>query len=128
MPTASATAIGVSPQFSISAEELILHYRTGVTWIDIDGVHPPILGEAGGYTVAMDLVNLWFPWADEKIVDPKFDGVCRYTATISNRPTFIKDFHVVSLMRIVDRLLSPTYQGLIQVSVGTVIPTPPPTP
>jgi len=126
--SASAAAIGVSPQFSVSAEDLTLHYRTGVTWIDIDGVHPPILGENGGYTAAMNLVNLWYPWADEKLVEPKFDGVCHYTAAISNRPTFIKDFHMIGMMRIVDKILAPSYQGLIVASVGTVVPSPPPQP
>lgn len=118
---------GISPAFSITSEEFVMNYFTAVTRISIDGVHPPILGPGGGYSAAFELLNLWFPWIDEKLVEPKYDGVCQHTGNASNRPTFIRDYHAICLMRAVDYILSPMYKGLIVASVGTVVPSPPPT-
>ncbi len=122
------SATGTSPGFAITAEELTLNYFTAVTKIAIDGVHPPILGPGGGYTTAFELLNLWFPWIDEKIVEPKYDGVCQYLAVPSNRPSFIADYHAITLMRAVDYILAPRYAALIVATVGTVLPSGPPTP
>ncbi len=118
----SASAFGVSPGFVITYEDLRLEQLTGITPISIDGVPPPTLGFQGGASHAHDLVNLWFPWIDEPIIDPQFDGVCEFLAMASNRPTFIKDYFFISLMRAADYLLAPVYIGLFQAQVDGVTP------
>jgi hypothetical protein len=128
MSAFNAGALGVSPPFSITAEELILNYFTAVTRIAIDGVEPPSLGAYGGSSVAFNLKNHWFPWIDEKLVEPKFDGVCQHLGVVSNRPTVFKDFHMITLMRAIDYILTPQYYGYITAEVDTVLPEPPPTP
>lgn len=115
----------MSPPFTVTSEEFLLRYYQAVTRFSLDGVEPPILGAHGGTTVAINAVNYWSPWIDEKIVNVKYDGVCRYTGTPGNRPTFIKDYHTISLMRAVDYLLAPQYLGMIIGMADTVIPAPP---
>jgi len=119
-------AIGVSPAFAVSAEEFTLYWVTGLTRVAIDGVEPPTLGADGGTTAAFGLVNRWSPWCDEKLIEPKYEGVCQHLGVPSNRPTPIKDYQVIALMRAVDYLLSPRYWGLIQVAAGSPVPLPPP--
>lgn len=127
MTTLSTGAWGVSPQFSITAEELTLHLIAAVTRVSIDGVEPPTLGPGGLASAAYGQVNQWFPWVDEKIVPPKYDGVCQHLGVPSNRPTPIRDYHTIALMRAVDYVLAPTYWGMISASVDTILPVPPPT-
>ena len=126
--TLSTTSTGISPAFPISAEEFRIWYGAVVTRIDIDGVQPPMLGANGGFSRMHAILNLWHPWLDEKIVEPKWDGICQFTGTISNRPTYVKDYHTISVMRAVDHLLAPVYIGEIRARVGSVTPTPPPRP
>ena len=123
MTTLNISSVGVSPAFAVSAEELELWLTQSVMKVSTLGVQPPTLGAGGGPSVAHLLRNAWFPWIDEKIVEPKWDGVAVLTGTISNRPTMIKDFHMITLMRAVDYLLQPRYMGKIIASVGGVIPT-----
>lgn len=120
-------ATGTSPTFAIAAEEFVRHYLARVTRVAIDGVEPPTQGEGGGMSEALRLVNQWSPWIDEKIIPPKFDGVCQYLGVVSNRPTHMRDYHWIALMKAVDYLLAPRYSGLIISKVDTVIPAPPPT-
>lgn len=120
--TISVIATGVSPAFPITAEEFKSRHVQSVTRIGLDGVEPPVLGAGGGKSYAHALINQWFPWIDEKIVEPKYDGIAQYLGLPSNRPTFIKDYHMIALMRAVDRILHPTYVGLIKARTGTVSP------
>jgi hypothetical protein len=126
--TLKVTAVGISPAFQITAEELLHRYR-GIPTPTATGdwVKPPDFGENGGPSLAMQLLNVWFPWIDEKLIQPKYDGVCNYLGIASNRPTYIKDYHMIALNRAVDRLLAPNYTGVIVASVVGVGPTPPPT-
>jgi hypothetical protein len=122
----SNVAVSVSPIFTITGENFILDHFQTVTRIDIDGVQPPLLGADGGYSTLMDMLNEWFPWLDEKIVEPKYDGVCFYLGIPSNQPTYIKDYHTLAMFRAADRVLSPRYDGLFRGTVDTPSPTPPP--
>ena len=124
--TVNISAVGTSPAFSISAEEMKLNYFAWVTPVDIDGVNPPDLTQKTGFSVAMSLINWWFPWIDEKLVEPKYDGVCQYLGMPSNRPSYVKDYHTIALMRATDYLLQPRYVGLIRARVGSSSPNPPP--
>ena len=125
-PSLSTAADGISPAFPITDEDFQIWYTQAVTRINIDGVQPPILNNASGYTDAMSIQNKWFPWIDEKIVEPKYDGVCVYLGVPSNQPTHVKDYHVISLMRAVDYLLQPMYDSYIVATVTPVGPNGPP--
>jgi hypothetical protein len=122
----STTAFGISPFFTVTSEEFVLDFLTTVSPVVIDGVPPPYLGDDGGYSYAHDLVNQWFPWIDEKIVEPKYDGVCQYLGLPSNRPSYIKDYHILSLFRATDYILTPRYVGLLQGVTNTPTPIGPP--
>jgi len=127
MSTLNLNATGVSPTFPVTAEEFIKRYIQRISFTSIQGVQPPTLGAQGGFSTAHNLRNRWFPWIDEKIVEPKYDGVSQFLGTPSNRPTLIKDYHMIAMMRAVDEILSPNYVGTIQVIVDTVVPISPPT-
>ena len=128
MSTIDITATGISPAFIVSAEEFKLMLRQGITRVTIDGVEPPTLGDNAGYSHAMDYINQWYPWIDEKIVEPKYDGICQYLGVCSNQPSIIKDYHMLAMNRAVDYLLAPTYVGSILAKVDTVMPKSPPKP
>ena len=125
MTTISTTATGISPTFSVSAEEFIQRYFQGITRVSIDGVEPPTLGVEGGYSAAMTYINIWGHWIDDKLVEPKYDGICVYLGVPSNRPTLFKDYHLIALMRATDRVLDPEYEGLILANVDDVTPEDP---
>jgi hypothetical protein len=127
MSTIGTGAWGVSPTFQITAEELTLNYFTAIIRIAIDGVEPPTLGAFGGHSEMFNRRNVWSPWIDDKLIEPKYDGVCQFTGQASNRPTVMKDYHIITLMRAVDAILAPRYVAQIVAQVGTVLPAPPPT-
>ena len=128
MSTLSAFSVGISPTFPVSAEELVMRYVTAVTRVETGGVEPPTLGAGGGYSEAMRHRQRWFPWLDEKIIEPKYDGVAAFMGLPSNRPTFIKDYHTIAMMRAIDDLMKPLYTATIHAEVDTVTPEPPPIP
>lgn len=116
----SGMASGISPVFSVSAEDFHENHYQGPTDRDIDGVHPPMILPGGGVSQAMlQLRNQWFPWIDEKIIEPKFDGVCQHLGVPSNRPSPIKDYHMLSLQRATDYLLQIRYTAIIQATVSS---------
>lgn len=119
------SAIGVSPVFKITGEEFRLRYFQALSPIDWDMVKPPWFGEHGGFSVAMEMINRWFPWADEKLIPPKYDGVCEFLGMASNRPTQIKDYHFLAVFRAVDYVLAPRYRAYIQATVSGPTPNDP---
>jgi len=121
------TAIGTSPIFSITAEEYNVKYYQSVTPVSGDFVTPPVLGESNGFSFAMTFINWWFPWIDEKLIPPKYDGICQYLGIPSNRPTYIKDYHMISLNRAVDYLMLPNYVAHIEATVTQPGPAAPST-
>jgi hypothetical protein len=123
--SAFTTNSGVSPPFSVSGEGLVIQYRTAVTRISIDGVEPPVVTPEG-VSEAMRLTNRWSPWIDEKLAAPRYDGVSRYLGTPSNRPSMIKDYHLIALCRAVDYVLRPRFVAYIKAEVDSPTPTPPP--
>lgn len=127
MPTTvSLTASGVSPAFVHTGEPFQPNFFQGLGRLDIDGVEPPVFGEHGGASVAHTLTNRWFPWVDEKIVEPKWDGVGADLGQITNRPSPFKDFYLITLFRAADYVLRPRYVAFFQASVNQPAPVPPP--
>lgn len=122
--TLNLSSVGVSYRFTVTNEDLLLRYIQRVTKIPIDGVQPPLFGEGGGASLAMKFINEWFPWVDEKIVEPKYDGVCAYLGIPSNQPTFVKDYHYIALMRAADKALAPAYDAYFTAQVDGVVPYP----
>lgn len=122
MSQISSFSTGIGPEFSISNEDLRLRHVVGLTRVDTGGVEPPTLGEGGGYSHAMSYRNEWNPWIDSKIIEPKYDGVAQYLGDHSNQPTLVHDYHMISMMRATDYLMTGTYIAQINAEVDTVIP------
>lgn len=120
--TISISATGISPAFPITAEEFKLWRVQSVTRVGLDGVEPPLLGAGGGVSEAHRLFNLWYPWIDDKLLEPKYDGVAKYLGMPSNRPSPMKDYHTIALMRATDYILAPKYVGLIRATAGSAGP------
>lgn len=82
---------------------------------------PPQIGN--GYKKDIEAIEksicIYPDIAFEKIILPQFDGIARYTGHFSNQPDFIKDYHIISLMRLVDRSLMPTYKAQINSTATT---------
>jgi len=49
-------------------------------------------------------------------------AIARYTGTPVNRPSYVSSHHVISLMRVVDRIVSPSYKGRIDAMYNTPKP------
>jgi len=80
---------------------------------------PPTINIGNTGSVAMTkFVTPWPEISFEKIAYPRWDGVTQYQGDISNRPSFVSDYHFISLMRNIDIYLSPNYQGYIKGWVG----------
>lgn len=126
-PNLNVTAIGTSPIFSVAPQDFLLRRYTQVSPVPGSWVQPPALGIQGGPSFAMNFTNRWYPWIDEKLCEPKYDGVCQYLGIASNRPTYVKDYHMIALNRAVDMLLNSSYTAYIQAKVTGPAPTPPPT-
>jgi hypothetical protein len=125
--TITVSATGTSPLFSITKQDFLLRKYLAPSSVSGNFVPPPSAGPDGGFSIAMNLTNSWFPWIDEKLCEPKYDGVCQYLGVTSNRPTYVKDYHMIALNRAADYILAPVYKAFIQVSVTSPAPTPPPT-
>lgn len=124
--TINTSAVGVSPIFGVTSEEFVLDLFTGIADIEIDGVKPPTFGDDGGPSHAHDLIQHWSYWMDEKIVEPKYDQIGAYLGMPTNRPTYVKDYHILSLFRAVDYIMSPEYDALFHASVDAPTPIGPP--
>ena len=73
-------------------------------------------------------INPWPEIAFEKINFPKYSGanlgksagVYQYLGEPSNKPDYIKDYHVISLARLVDYWAEPRWEGKITATVTSV--------
>lgn len=108
---------GTSAKFTITGEKLKASNYLGFNRFRLDGmVNPPSI-DKGGYVAISKWINPWPEIAFAKIAYPRWDGICQYNAMISNNPDFIKDYHFISLMRLTDYYLAPSYVANIRVKV-----------
>ena len=114
---------GASPSFSITAENIVDYQYHKVAEVDIKGAHPPALGEASNYSESFAWKNVHSPFNFEPIVEPKYDGHAQYFGHVSNRPDFIKDYHMIGIMRQVDVIIKPNLKCAIFESTKAPGPT-----
>ena len=132
MATSSTmTVYGTSPFISISAESMkMAKYSHSALMKYRNVVRPPVIQPANAVSTSMDTwIQKWPLWNFNKVTEPKFDGIGKYTGIISNRPDHISSFHFIGIMRNVDDMLKPNYVADILVTVqGTPSFTAPPGP
>ena len=122
------TAQGTSPKVTITAEKFNSHYYSSVVDVDLP-IKPPDINAGFASSYAMTKwKNPWELIAFGKIVEPHYDGIGDKIGTISNLPDFIKDTHIISLMRLVDKYLETAYISNINVSASSPSPNKPPAP
>jgi len=112
---ASLTRIsGTSPYIKISAEEMTYKPVNESPKVSRDReVSPPVLGEGNSYSSLLELQQQWNAWYT-KLTEPKFDGVGQYLGQVTNNPDFIKDYHMIFIMRNVEAIIAPRYKALIR--------------
>ena len=126
----SGFAVGTSPYVTITAEEFNLTTFHTLTTFDVGiGLNPPSVAAGAAYSPAL---NMWIQpfseWANSKLTEPKYDGIADSLGMPSNRPDFISEHHVISVMRIVDKYLAPSFGSRIYATSFMPTPISPPTP
>jgi hypothetical protein len=119
---------GVSPYITITSENIRSYKFCDASKVKFnDVVQPPKINTNVAISPA---ISNWIQtspiWNYERVVEPKFDGICKKIGTISNRPDPISNYHFIGLMRDVDRIIAPQYDASISASVsGSPSFTPP---
>lgn len=66
---------------------------------------------------ALSNINAFPAFVFEKIATPEYgvrdDAIARFTGVPVNRPDFLNDYHFIGLMRMVDKIISPSYSGKV---------------
>lgn len=79
-------------------------------------VKPPEISN-GNYSDALGVSNSFPAFVFEKISTPEYgvrnDAIARFTGVPVNRPDFLNDYHFISLMRMVDKITAPKYNGKV---------------
>lgn len=94
-----------------------------------DGIiaSPPRPNASGMPSNAMYLFqNQYRDFAFQKVSPPEYgndDSIARITGLAANEPDYIADYHFISLMRIMDRLIDPQYSGYIGGDFNSPEPT-----
>ena len=114
------TKAGYTYKITITAEDLATptNLKGGTT--AVAGVlNPPQLSDNKAPSLRSGSAMVYPHWAYKKIVEPRYDGVGIHTGQPVNSPTFISENHVLALMRLVDRMLAPSYQAMIKAKSNT---------
>lgn len=118
---------GVSPVFSVSAEDMRETKVSLTAGADQgDAVNPPSVGPGAAVSEAMNLIQPWQSWNFSHVAEPKFDGICQHVGTISNRPDFISEHHMIGLLRNIDDALRPGYSAFMRSETNMPRPARPP--
>lgn len=126
MAETSVRNSGTSPAVTITAEELDQINYHHITDVNIDGVNPPGLAQGAALSEGIEMWQQpWLQWNGEKITEPKFDGIAQSLGMISNIPDYIKDYHFIGLMRLVNNYLKPEIRTHIFVEAHSPRPAPP---
>jgi hypothetical protein len=115
---------GTSTEYNIvllNMETLKYHK---VTDFDMSVTHPPKI-DTSLSTPNIKSVEKWItPWPEisfEKVNFPKYDGgVHQYLGEPSNKPDFIKDYHLIAIARNIDAWSEPTFSAYIKAVVNSV--------
>lgn len=111
----------VSPTFKITSQPFLQQSTNKVTRFNLESVNPPSI--AGDFSEAvLKYINPYPDIAFEKIILPQWEGISNFTTQVSNQPDYIKDYHIISLMRCCDYINSPHYKGQINGNTNPPIP------
>ncbi len=128
-------ASGTSDPFSVSGENL--QSRKNPSFSPVEGVGTTANGRqvevkppkvtSDNVSEALYLHRNPFPeFVFEKISVPEYgasqDAIARFTGVPVNRPDYLNDYHFIGIMRMVDRLMAPSYRGKINSSYNTPEP------
>lgn len=122
---------GTSGKIIISKLNMRENQYFKVSKFTLDEAHPPIVSENDKNSILAlkKWINPWPEISFEKINFPKYDGsnnvvgdagVYQYLGEPSNKPDYIKDYHIISLARLVDYWAEPAWEGKIVAKVTSV--------
>jgi len=117
---------GTSGRITITGEVVKERKFHKVVSFTMEEAKPPL--PAPGNMVSPAMTMWTIPWPEiafEKITFPRWDGIGKYTGDITNKPDFIRDYHFISMMRLIDTYLYPQYIGVITATGQTPNPIPP---
>lgn len=110
--------VGTSDFFGIKFENMSKSYYHNVTKFDLSKTHPPQIEST---KLGCHAITKWItPWPEisfEKINFPKYEGVYEYLGEPSNKPDYIKDYHVISLARNIDYWAEPEFKASLKCTV-----------
>lgn len=122
---------GTSGKIIISKLNMRENQYFKVSKFSLDQANPPIVkaNDNNSIFALKKWINPWPEISFEKINFPKYDGsntetgsagFYQYLGEPSNRPDYIKDYHVISLARLVDYWAEPVWEGKILAKVNSV--------
>ncbi len=113
--------MGYSYKITITAEELSMPSSlSGASKKAFTYLQPPSLDAARTPTkLATTTVSSVHYFAFNKIVEPRYDGIGKYTGEPVNFPDFISEHHFIGLMRASEIGLNPNYEAIIVGSTGS---------
>ena len=119
---------GTSPRISIGGEEFITVKRMKLSPIEGDGAtaSPPVPVKQMPSQAMYIFQNKYKDFSFQKICPPDYgqDGsLPRLTGVPANKPDYVADFHFISLMRIIDDILTHKHSGHIDGSFNTPGPS-----
>ena len=113
---------GTSKTYNIVLQNMETMKFHKVTDFDMSVTHPPKIDVKNP---SITSVEKWItPWPEisfEKVNYPKYNGgVQQYLGEPSNRPDFIKDYHIISIARNIDYWSEPIFKSYIKTNVSSV--------
>ena len=112
---------GTSELFNIVIQNMQTMKFHKVTKFDLTVAHPPVLKPNSSQGI--HAIEKWItPWPEisfERVSFPKYEGIYQYLGEPSNKPDFIKDYHIISLMRNIDYWSKPAYDARIKATANT---------
>lgn len=106
---------GTSSSYTILLQNMQTKKYHRVSKFDLSKTHPPQI-EINKSNVSVAVQKWITPWpviSFEKINFPKYEGLNQYIGEASNKPDYIKDYHLIALARNIDYWSKPEYQGII---------------
>lgn len=114
--------VGYSPGIQVSEDDFSGSKNAygEVTGAEVDyageivEVQPPLVDNTNA-SLALNMINPYPEFAFEKIQPPDYgadkDCIARFTGTPINNPDFLNDYYFISMMRLMDMIMEPEYNG-----------------
>lgn len=113
--------VGTSPQFNIVFQNMQTMKFHKVSQFDLTAAHPPVLKPNSSQGI--NAIEKWItPWPEisfERVSFPKYEGIHQYLGEPSNKPDYIKDYHLISIARNIDYWSKPSYELRIKAKANS---------